>query len=51
MKYYYTGVTRQKEQVSGVVDAVDEVEAKMRLRAMQVRPLQISVEKKKPPSL
>ncbi len=42
MKYYYSGTTRQKEIVSGVVDATDEVEARMRLRAMQIRPTKLS---------
>jgi type IV pilus assembly protein PilC len=45
MKYYYTGVTRQREQVNGVVDAVDEIEAQMKLRAMQIRPTEISESK------
>lgn len=38
MRFQYTGVTRQREQVRGVVEAADEVEARMRLRAMQIRP-------------
>ena len=42
MKYRYLGVTKQNEQVSGVVEAQDEVEARMRLRAMQVRPLKLA---------
>lgn len=42
MKFYYVGVTRQKEQVSGSVDAADEIEAGMKLRAMQIRPLKLS---------
>ncbi len=45
MKYYYTGVTRQREQVNGVVDAVDEIEAQMKLRAMQIRPLNLTENK------
>lgn len=38
MKYHYTGLTRQREKVSGTIEAVDEIEAKMRLRGMQIRP-------------
>lgn len=45
MKYYYTGVTRQREQVNGVVDAADEIEAQMKLRAMQIRPLNLTENK------
>jgi type IV pilus assembly protein PilC len=45
MKFYYTGVTRQREQVSGVVDASDEIEAQMKLRAMQIRPTNIAENK------
>jgi len=44
-KYFYVGVTRQKERVNGVVDAPDEIEAKLRLRSMQIRPISISLEK------
>jgi type IV pilus assembly protein PilC len=45
MKYYYKGVTRQREQVTGVVDAADEVEAQMKLRAMQIRPISLAENK------
>lgn len=45
MKYYYTGVTRQREQVNGVVDATDEIEAQMKLRAMQIRPINLTENK------
>ncbi len=45
MKYFYTGVTRQRESVKGVVDAADETEAQMKLRAMQIRPTQLSESK------
>lgn len=38
MKYKYVGVTRQRERVSGVVEGVDEAEARLRLRALQIRP-------------
>jgi len=43
MKFSYVGLTRQQERVRGTVDAQDEVEARMRLRAMQVRPLTLGV--------
>lgn len=36
-------MTRQKEPVSGVVEAVDEVEARMKLRAMQIRPDRLAI--------
>ncbi len=45
MKYYYVGMTRNREQVSGTVDAQDLIEAKMRLRAMQIRPSVLSESK------
>src|SRR3954465_9760022 len=38
MKYRYSGVNRQREKVNGVLEARDEVEAKVRLRAMAIRP-------------
>lgn len=38
MKFKYTGVTRQRERVTGVVEGADEAEARLRLRALQVRP-------------
>ena len=38
MKYSYIGVTRQKEEIRGTLEAPDEIEARMRLRAMQIRP-------------
>jgi type IV pilus assembly protein PilC len=37
-KFYYSGVTRQRENVNGVLDVPDELEARMKLRAMQIRP-------------
>lgn len=37
MKFAYKGVTKTREQVSGVIEAQDEFEAKLRLRSMQVR--------------
>jgi type IV pilus assembly protein PilC len=37
MKYRYTGVTRQRERVAGVIESVDEAEARLRLRSMQIR--------------
>ena len=41
-KFYYAGVTRQRENVSGAVEAKDELEARMKLRAMQIRPTKLS---------
>lgn len=41
-KYYYSGVTRQRESVNGAVEAKDELEARMKLRAMQIRPTKLS---------
>lgn len=41
-KYFYSGVTRQRENVSGAVEAKDELEARMKLRAMQIRPTKLS---------
>ena len=40
-KWAYRGLTRQKEEVLGVVDASDEIEARVRLRAMQIRPTEL----------
>jgi type IV pilus assembly protein PilC len=37
MKYRYTGVTRQRERVAGVIESHDEAEARLRLRSMQIR--------------
>jgi type IV pilus assembly protein PilC len=37
MKFKYTGVTRQRERVQGIVDAQDAAEARLRLRSMQIR--------------
>ncbi len=45
MKYRYTGVTRQRERVTGFVDANDEPEARLRLRAMQIRPDSLQIAK------
>lgn len=47
MKYYYVGMTRQKERVSGSIEAHDEIEARVRLRAMQIRPEEVSQQEKK----
>lgn len=41
MRFKYVGVNRQQEKVSGFVEAVDEIEAKMRIRAFNVRPYQL----------
>ncbi|MBY0371437.1 type II secretion system F family protein [bacterium] len=38
MRYRYTGVTRQRERVQGVIEGLDEAEARLRLRSMQIRP-------------
>jgi len=45
MKYAYTGMTRQQEKVSGVIDAGDESEARLRLRAMAIRPITVAQKK------
>jgi len=42
MRFHYIGVTRQREEVRGVLEAADEVEARMRLRALQIRPTTLS---------
>src|SRR5688572_10299672 len=38
MKYKYYGITKTRDDVEGIIEASDEVEARVRLRAMQVRP-------------
>ena len=38
MKYQYKGVTRDWQKVTGTIEAVDEIEAKLKLRSMQIRP-------------
>lgn len=45
MRYKYTGVTRQKEEVSGSVEAEDELEARARVRALEIRVLTIEESK------
>jgi len=45
MKYKYIGVTRQRERVSGTVEGSDEQAARLRLRAMQIRPETLTVAK------
>jgi len=45
MRFFYVGVTRQREEVRGVLEAPDEIEARMRLRALQIRPTQLSQKK------
>jgi len=42
MRFHYIGVTRQREEVRGVLEASDEIEARMRLRALQIRPTTLS---------
>lgn len=41
MRYRYKGVNRQQERVSGFVEATDEIEAKLRIRSLNVRPYEI----------
>ncbi len=43
MKFQYSGVTRTRDSVDGIIEANDEVEARMRLRAMQIRPTEVAV--------
>ena len=43
MKYVYKGVSRDRQQITGTIEADDAIEAKMKLRAMQVRPISIAV--------
>lgn len=45
MKYKYQGTTRTREKVSGVVEAEDQVEARVKLRAMQIRPITLNESK------
>ncbi len=42
MKFKYTGMTREKKRVQGLIDAEDTVEVRLRLKALQVRPEQIT---------
>lgn len=44
MKFRYVGVTRQKEEVNGVIEATDELEAKMKLRGLQIRTTSLAEE-------
>lgn len=46
MKYNYKGISRARQKVSGVIDAQDEVEARVKLRSMQIRPEELSEAKK-----
>jgi len=41
MRFKYTGMNRSQEWVNGELEAEDEVEAKVRLRAMQIRPTDV----------
>lgn len=43
MKFQYTGTTREKRRVKGVIDADDVVEAKLRLRSLQIKAEEIIV--------
>lgn len=47
MHFKYSGVTRTQKPVSGVVEATDEIEAKLKLRAMQIRPISLVAGKDK----
>jgi len=42
VKYKYVGTTRQQQEISGSLEADDEAEARMKLRAMQIRPSYVS---------
>lgn len=42
MKFNYVGTTRQRQQVSGTVEALDELDARNRLRNMQIRPTNLT---------
>ena len=46
MKFKYTGTSRSKETVSGALEALDETEARIRLRGMQIRPRTIKLAEK-----
>ncbi len=41
MKFRYIGTTREKRRVKGVIDADDVIEAKLRLRSLQIKPEEI----------
>lgn len=41
MRYKYTGVTRQREDVNGTIEAEDELEARAKVRAMEIRVLSL----------
>lgn len=45
MKYYYKGVTKSRDQVNGLIDATDELEAELKLRGMQIRVVSLSPNK------
>lgn len=46
MRYSYQGITRAQERTAGVVEAANEIEARLKLRALQVRPTSLEIEKK-----
>jgi len=45
MKYRYSGISRTREKCSGIIEAEDPIEARVRLRAMQIRPMVIQESK------
>jgi type IV pilus assembly protein PilC len=42
MEYSYQGITRANKSVKGVIEARDEVEARMLLREQQIRPIRLN---------
>jgi type IV pilus assembly protein PilC len=46
MRFQYKGTSRTREKVSGVLEAQDVIEAKLKLRAMQIRPEVLNPEPK-----
>lgn len=45
MKYHYVGTSRNREKLSGTIDAEDPIEARVKLRAMQIRPITLQESK------
>ncbi len=45
MKFQYKGLSRSREKVAGVIEAQDEIEARIRLRTMQIRPSSVEKER------
>ena len=46
MQFQYKGMSRAQKRVSGFIEAQDEAEARVRLRAMQIRPEVVSEARK-----